>query len=348
MDGQPDQALFPEVSSLCGVGRFKEAYERLKIGSGARRIGERAWFDLLSGEILFELGDVGASERKATAVLAAEHIPLDVASRANRVLARTMFAKGDFKRCNQHLQTAAAKAAQHGADELVAKCGLTELLFGVRPFEAARSGFPELRRLVARIGNPHLMVQLRLCVAHREARVESIREAEKHLDTAQALLERYPNVWLSGWIELDRSAIAAMRGDLDAILWHGERALESSLVSGHFRNRVAALINTSHALAARGNHKEAQRRIDTVVRQTYQHPHLLMAALDSRANLLIAAGDYDGADDVFREMARAADRLDMRLHWDELTESYSRARLAACRHHWPEAAKQARVALSLA
>ena len=139
-----------------------------------------------------------------------------------------------------------------------------------------------------------------------------------------------------------------MRGDLDAVMFFGERALESATISGHFRNRVAALLNTSHAFAAHGDHNEAQRRINTVLGQTKEHPHLLMAALDNQANLLIAAADYDGAERVFDRMVQVASRLERRLHWDELTESYSRARLAVCRGSWVEASQQVQGSIDLA
>jgi len=193
------------------------------------------------------------------------------------------------------------------------------------------------------------MIELRLCVARSEARFGSCSEAEKHLDVARALLGDYPNLWLAGTIELDQSNIAALRGDIDRSLRHVELALELAEQSGHFRTRMAALINSSQLLGCRGKFDSAHDRLNEVTGKTNCHRQLTLAALDSRANLLVTSGDLEAAVSVLKDLLAVSQPMgETRLHWDRLTESYTRARIAAAVGDWLDAERQLGPALVLA
>ncbi|MEO5896452.1 MAG: sigma 54-interacting transcriptional regulator [Vicinamibacterales bacterium] len=193
------------------------------------------------------------------------------------------------------------------------------------------------------------MIELRLSAARSEARFGSCGEAEKHLDIARSLLDGYPNLWLAGTIELDRSNIAALRGDIDRSLRHVEAALVYSKESGHFRTQMAALINSSQLLGSRGAFSAAHARLDEALEQTSGHRQLTLAAMDSRANLHITVGDFESAASALKEISiTSAEMGNTRLHWDTLTESYTRARLAAAVGDWDAADHQLGPALSLA
>jgi DNA-binding NtrC family response regulator len=208
---------------------------------------------------------------------------------------------------------------------------------------------PEIRGIVARSGCAHLMIELRLSVARSEARFGSCDEADKHLDVARSLLDGYPNLWLAGTIELDRSNIAALRGDIDRSLCHANAALRYSQESGHFRTQMASLINSAQLLGSRGEFTLAHARLDEVIRQTNGHRQLTLAAMDGRANLLITAGDVAAAASVLKEISVVSLAMGRtRLHWDTLTETYTRARFAAVVGDWDAAERQLEPALALA
>jgi hypothetical protein len=104
------------------------------------------------------------------------------------------------------------------------------------------------------------------------------------------LLEGYPNFWLQGLVEIDRSVVELLTGDTDRALRSAERALNCSHESGHFHTRVAAHINLSHIEERRGNFEAARTHIDAVLSAVDQDCHLRRAVSDSWANLLITAG----------------------------------------------------------
>src|SRR5215210_1427140 len=262
-----DSAL-ESTDGLLREGRFKEASAVLQSSNPLRRPAERVHHELLRAELSLELGDVTASDRRASGLAQNGRHTAAVTARAERVLARTSFYRGAFAQSKQHALRARLAAAASGEPKLRAQAALTELVLfaGVYPLESARSMLPDIRRTIARSGCAHMMIELRLSVARSEARFGSCGEAEKHLDIACALLDRYPNLWLAGTIELDRSNIAALRGDIDRGIRHVDGALTYSDQSGHFRTRMAALINSSQLLGSRGEFALAHSQIDEAVR----------------------------------------------------------------------------------
>ncbi len=240
----------------------------------------------------------------------------------------------------QELQSARQAALQTSSSLLLAQVEVTDLTLssGVRPLEATSSALTDLKKLVAHTGDPHLMIELRLCVARAEARSNSLREASKHLSTARTLLDGYPNLWLAASIELDESIVASLNGDTPASLAHLDHATSYSERSGHFRTRLAALINTAQFNADQGEYVKARAQFENAIRQSQQHPQLLLAALDGRANLLLIQGNHSEALAAFERIAVLSAALgNARLHWDKLAESYSRARMAFSRKLWHEA-----------
>jgi DNA-binding NtrC family response regulator len=329
---------FTTVLDQMREGRFKQALTDLRPLGTPRRIGERAMYELLRAELLFELGDLNGCITICHA-LTAEDDPTLV-TRRERTLTRAHFYSGNYRGAMDCLQHARQASIESGIPLLRAQVELVDLALssGSRRFESTSSALTDLKRLVAHIGDPHLMVELRLCVARAEARSNSLAEASKHLSTARALLERYPNLWLAGSIELDSSIIAALSGDIDESLAYLNAAASYAEQSGHFRTKVSAMINSAQLLADLGHCAKARSLFESSIREAQQHPQLLLAALDGKANLLLTEGDNDEALATFDRIGHLSQALgDARLHWDKINEDYSRARLALSRRMWQEA-----------
>jgi DNA-binding NtrC family response regulator/tetratricopeptide (TPR) repeat protein len=332
---------FAGVINLFNQGRFRQAYGELRPLGSPRRIGERTLYELLRAELLLELGDLSAS-LNATATLSKEVDPT-VVCRRERTRCRAYFYRGDYAASMRALQFARQAAIESGSSLLRAQIGLTDLTLSsaAQSLEATSSALTDLKRLVAHAGEPHLMVELRLCVARAEARSNSLREAEKHVATAEALLERYPNLWLSGALELDRAIIKTLNGDIESALHHLQIASDYADQSGHFRTKAAALINSAQLLSDHGEAKKAQALFETAIKQAQHHPQLLVAALDGQANFFLNRGEHDRAIQAFAQVGRLSSELGQaRLHWDKLTERYSRARLYFSQGNLEDAIKE--------
>ena len=258
--------------------------------------------------------------------------------RAHRVLARCCFHFGELEASRKHLSMA-RQLCQEGNDATeLAKVELTRfsLFLGVEPLQNEALVLPDLRRVIARAAQPHLMVELRLCVARCEARRGSLLEAKKHLKAAAQLLESCPNLWLSGVLSLDLSNVEALSGDIHASLSRARDAMRFAEQSGHERTRSAAAVNISHLLCSQDKLEEAKSYLDQVlVGRSALNVHLRLAALDSWANQLINRGDLDKCGGIFEQrQAVVKDSTGQRLHWDSLTELFSTARFAQASEDW--------------
>ena len=188
---------FAGVITLFEEGRFKQSFAELRPLGTPRRIGERALFELLRAELLLELGDLTGC-LNGTDNLSKETDSV-IVCRRERSRCRARFYLGDYDAAMRSLHCARQAAVESNDAILRAQVDLTDLTLssGGRPLEATSSALTDLKRLIAHTGAPHLMIELRLCVARAEARSNSLREAAKHLGTAKTLMERYPNLWLA-------------------------------------------------------------------------------------------------------------------------------------------------------
>jgi DNA-binding NtrC family response regulator len=340
---------FTRVIDLMAEGRFKQAFVELRPLGAPRRIGERTVFEILKAELLLELGELRSCVRLCDSLDANDDAT--VAARRERARSKALFYLGDYASAMEALRRAKLAAETVENSLIRAQIELTDLTLssGTRPLESTSSAVTELKRLVAHTGDPHLMIELRLCVARAEARSNSLREAAKHLETARTLLERYPNLWLAGSIELDASVIATLSGNTDAAFECLAAASSYAEESGHLRTRISALINTAQLLGDTGHHSRARGQFESAIRQAHEHPQLLLAALDGRANLSLTLGRDDEAVETFARIRNLSDALgNARLHWDKVTEGYSRARLALTRGDWAEANIELKAAAKLA
>src|SRR5207248_1639098 len=109
-----------------------------------------------------------------------------------------------------------------------------------------------------------------------------------------------------------------------------EQALRAAEVSGHYRSRVGALIDSAHVLHAMGEISRAQQLAERAVAESVAMSQLRVAALDCLANVLLSLGDVRGAEAAFDEISQLRPRHGTRLapHWDVLSELASRVALA--------------------
>ena len=341
---------FAGIEQLVADGRFADAYSALLGGRQFLQSVSPDLFRLLMGELEVELGDlVGA--RSNVGLLLETGADLSIQSRAHRVLARASFHLGDFEESRSHLSVARTLSRKMGDTLDLAHVELTRfaLFSGVESLESNAASLPELRRLVAKSGKPHLMIELRLCVARWEARRHSPAEAKKHLRLAAELLATYPNLWLYGVLRLDESNVEALLGNLGESLRCAEEAMDYARRSGHLRTKLAAAVNESHLLCAYGRSRDAKRLLEQVPNGPGANVHLKLAALDSWANQLINAGQLAACREVMQEVAELNRRTaGKRLHWDSLTELFTLARLYQAESNWAEAASILRQGIELA
>jgi DNA-binding NtrC family response regulator/tetratricopeptide (TPR) repeat protein len=327
------------IEDLVFAGHFVEAGKQLLADTG-RESDDPILLRVLDSEVQLELGHLVEARQAAEKISRMTVVEGNLLARAHRVIGRCCFHTGEIDISRAHLATAREFCArEHDIVEL-ARIELTRftLFSGIEPLQNEALAFPGLRRLVARSAHPHLMVELRLCVARCEARRNSLVEAKKHLNAATRLVDGYPNLWLRGVLLLDFSNLEALLGDIETSLQYAKQALDCAEQSGHERTRLAAAVNLSHLLSSKGRVDEAKYYLDQVLVAPAANIHLRLAALDSLANQLINRGEYDRCRVVFEQADTITkDNTGERLHWDTLSEIFSIARLAQAEGEWNKA-----------
>jgi DNA-binding NtrC family response regulator len=333
-----DDTNFAVIEQMISEGRFASALAVLETQRSLEH-SDRTLFQLLYAELLLETGQSETAVRRARALLAVERLESRTAARAQQVLARASFYAGDVDSAVRYLNGAKSLCLESKLDADLAKIELAELslFIGIRPLEISLATVPQLRRVLTRVADPHLIARLRLCVARAEVSQKSAIEAQKHLLSASELLSRYPNLWLEGLMWLDWSNVAGLLGDLDTSLLYAEKATSLAEQSGHFKTQIASIVNTSHILCWRGDFERAERLIEYALRCAGGNSHVRLAALDSLANVFISTGRYGECAKVFSDVEASGTDPKSRLHWDSLAETFSRARLAQAQRRWLDA-----------
>src|SRR4051812_40605007 len=241
------------IEDLVYTGHFVEARKQLLTATG-RTGDDPNLLRVLDSELQLELGHLVEARRSAEKISRMTVIERNLLARAHRVIGRCCFHTGEIEVSRAHLATAREFCERERDIVELARIELTRftLFSGIEPLQNEAIAFPGLRRLVARSAHPHLMVELRLCVARCEARRNSLVEAKKHLNAATRLMDGYPNLWLRGVLLLDFSNLEALLGDTETSLQYAKQALDCAEQSGHERTRLAAAVNLSHLLSSTG------------------------------------------------------------------------------------------------
>jgi DNA-binding NtrC family response regulator len=325
------------VDRLLAQGRFLEALALIP-PDRALSVDDASLAEVLRAEVLLATGDDEQAAKMARYALGSGDSLL--ISRAHRVLAVCAFNAGDVDRVNEHLDQAAVYAGRCLDAEQVAAVDLARFSIDLKfeRIDSALGRLPSLRKVVTRTGNPILLAQLRLYVARLEARRNNLAEAQRHLEHVRRMVGLKPNLWLEGLLEIDCSVVRMLLGDLDGSLEASQRALRLATDSGHHHTRVAAAVNTSHALERRGEFDKAREHIKFVLSVASSDRHVMRATLDCRANLLITAGRYDECRQLLAETAeRAVADGGARPHWDAIAELFSQARLQLAERRFGDA-----------
>jgi DNA-binding NtrC family response regulator/tetratricopeptide (TPR) repeat protein len=323
-------------------GRFGLAFDELDRRRRELENKNFLEFTVLRSELCLETGRTSEAVALAQSIRGRKDLTHELSARAQRVEAIAAFYAGDVENSLAALDIAAKACGRGHLDVLRAQIELFAFSVGLgsKPIEAVLAHLHDVRRSVMRAADPHLMVLLRMAVARAEARRFSPIEAQRHHRTAINLVDVHPNVWLKGLLHIDMSAIAMLVGDFAASLGHAESAMKLAAESGHVRTHVAAVINISQIMAWKGDHSTARRYVDLALTSAAGNTHLMRAALDSLANLLISAGEFGECHRLFKQSdVNGHDSASGPLHWDAVTELNTRARLAQSEGRWRDAAR---------
>ena len=168
--------------------------------------------ELLRAELLYQTGRVEVAAGIASDMLRAPSVDPQSRAKLTYILSMAAFERGQFVQSLEYINRSVllSEAAMDSSLSARALLGL------LRVADADTSTVPliaNVRKAVARSGDPHFVVALRLHFARVEASRHSPLESRRHLLAANDLLSTHPNVWLQGRIHLGLSVVDTLCGD---------------------------------------------------------------------------------------------------------------------------------------
>jgi DNA-binding NtrC family response regulator len=318
------------VQLYVGQGEFAKALHCLNSISHDTRKSQEREFDTTLAELLLWTGDGGRAKPVAERLLKKSVPAPALLARLHLVIANAYFEGGRFQESYDAIQRALAAATLSADRALVAKTNLA--LLGLFSDLGATDNVVALitatKRSVARAADPQLMAALRIHFAKAEASRQSTKEARRHLIDADNLLLSYPNLSLQARQKLGLSVLDALDGQPDDAVCSAREAIKLARRSGERRIERAGFINLSHALAGIGDFVEAQAVVEDILLHVADDKEFHLAALDSKANLLLAQKDFVEAQRVIDEMDSmvAGTSPSFRSRWARSTIALTKAR----------------------
>ena len=339
---------FEQVDALIRSGLFGRALECLEREPRALQAIDKYRYDTTRAELLYRTGQI-ARAADATSKLLRESLPLRFTAKAACIAAVADFEEGNFERSLEHIHQSVRMAEAQGDPHLIATAHLALLRLVADTESTVVPILRDVRRVIARTGDPHLMIGLRLHFARVEASRRSPTESERHLKAADSLLQEFPNAWLQGRVHLGYCIVGTLTNDYERAIREAKLAIECAALCGHPRMELAGLINLSHALQSIGDFGGAMKAINRVLATSSDDIEIKMAALDSRANVLIRQECLLEAEETIREIDRLLNSMpiDLRTRWVGSTISETRVRLMHAQGRWASANIELTHAISL-
>ena len=159
----------------------------------------------------------------------------NVRSQAELTIGLVHWRRGQLHSALRHLQTSVRLA--HESRDL-RRIGWSHLyLFRILiegyPIDAVLAALPEVRRIVTRVGLPHIAAYMHVSVAVLEGQVGRLDEGMRHCDIAESLLKVAPNSWLTGSALLNKGCIACLRCNFREAAEYIDAAMTYSALTNH-------------------------------------------------------------------------------------------------------------------
>ena len=327
------------VSSLIEEGRFRDAFLALKQRYPRWSTSGEVPVRIVGLELLERTGtpsEVDASLRTLTSVPA-----LTAADLARIAIVEGLVAncRGHIERAELRFREACQLAETPGCLETLcwAQLHLLGVALDVCPHDWVHTLRYSLRQNIERAGSPTLSVAYHVSMVEHEGRLEQLSSARYHEGVAESLLARYPNVWLSGRLHLQRSALSYLTGDFALTVKHAHLALEASAESGYRKTRLSALNNLASAYLSLGQPARAQDCLTRAMADAHPEERVFGSLLDLMAQAALNARDVVGCEVALARLESIAADFDRRgTSWEEGWLLRTRARLLQRRGRWQE------------
>ena len=333
----------PMIESLAAVetlaieGRFERAFQKLNETHPRWSSSHDPQLRLVALELLERTGRIPAAKD----LLASFKLrsPLTAEGLARLSILRGLIAKhlGHGSEAGCCFLSACRQAENSGLLEVL--CWAQLRLLGVALDASARDQIPalrsELRRNVERAGIPNVLVAFHIFTAEYEAKHGQLSSSRCHGELAESLLNRHPNVWLSGLLNLQKFCLSYLEGNFTLALRSAQTALVYSVESGHLQTRLLALGDMAAAYLAAGQPARANRCVSHAMASANSEEQIFGLLLETLAEGQLESRDLAGcAESLCRAESLANDLHQSRPSWYLNWNLRTQVRLLGRRAEW--------------
>ena len=263
--------------------------------------GLNANADALLADVLQRTGQNAAAEEIAVRHLRGLSQSSQVYARYHFVLGNVQRERGHISDGINHLQIAAGSSA-----DLELACWSQLRLIGavaeVSGIRTAIARLEEVKRTLSRFGDARPFAALHLWLVEAESTRGNHEIAWHNLRTAESLLSHVDDIWLRGYLAVNRSALHYYSGEIREARRWAETAIGHANESGHRTTRLAAHVNLGNIQFSQGRSEEAEVCFQTALNCSERSTVSEVIILENIAQIKLHQQDFQACRNVLHTL----------------------------------------------
>jgi tetratricopeptide (TPR) repeat protein len=289
----------PEVLSalqLIRSGRFLEAVsilqQRTQRSGRARKTD--AVTDSLLADALQRVGNNDHAEAIASRTLQNASSMNHVGARCHFTLGNVYRDRGDTSKSVEHLQIASTLASSDLELSCWTHLRLMVVLSELSGAQTAMARIDDVKRALITYGDARPFAALHLWLVEVEGMRGNLESARQHLKTAETLLSTVEDVWLRGYLAINKSVVHYYSAEIPEARRWAVTATECAQTSGHRATLRAAHANLGSIEFSLGHHPQAEDCFELALNCCETGSVHQIAILDNIAQIRLHRGDLEG------------------------------------------------------
>ena len=305
----------PEVLSalqLIRSGRFLEAVgvlERRTQSNGRTAHAPDVLTMSVLADALQRIGKNDRAEAIAERTLHADRPMLSASARCHFALGNVYRDRGDTAKAIEHLQIAASLGGSDTELSCWSHLRLMVVLSESSGAQTAMARLNDVKRILTKYGDARPFAALHLWLVEIEGMRGNLESARHHLKIADSLLSAVDDVWLRGYLAINRSAVHYHAAEIPEAHRWATTATQCAQTSGHRATSRAAHANLGNILFSLGDFLRAEESFELALNCCESGSVHEIAILDNIAQIRLYRDDLAGCRSLISRLEACIEKV---------------------------------------